>query len=321
MRLLYNIQEISITGEKKKSQGKPNEDSYSLDREKGIFAVADGIGGKPFGKEASHEAINSINLQLQAVYTMLTREECMPTDISFLLEDIMQMTNTSISLKGMAKPFFKDIVDSIGHLAGIVDEKKLNNNITSLFLEEVIQQAQELSTLPFITDFQGMGTTLDVAFIYKNRAYLAHAGNGRMYKVDAYGQIQLLTKDHVKNFNDDTNMPEVKKTVRTMNNELTNYVGCGKSFKADIDSVPFHAGETLLLLSDGFSHTITPAELAAATGRLETFKKTIIGLYEEPKLMSNAYAHEHDISATVARKDLAQKDHATMIMVKKNQDV
>ena len=44
-------------------------------------------------------------------------------------------------------------------------------------------------------ELQGMGTTLDVCFIYNNKIYIGHVGDSRIYRIRGE-MIRKLTKDH-----------------------------------------------------------------------------------------------------------------------------
>ena len=44
-------------------------------------------------------------------------------------------------------------------------------------------------------ELQGMGTTLDICFIYNNKLYIGHVGDSRVYRLRK-GVMRKLTKDH-----------------------------------------------------------------------------------------------------------------------------
>ena len=44
-------------------------------------------------------------------------------------------------------------------------------------------------------EYEGMGTTLEVCLIYNSRAYIAHVGDSRIYRIRK-DIIRQLTQDH-----------------------------------------------------------------------------------------------------------------------------
>ena len=66
-----------------------NEDSYLLDAERGIFAVADGLGGLPYGKEASRRTLSSLH-------------EALREDVHQPLPDLVRRINLAMIEAGCA---------------------------------------------------------------------------------------------------------------------------------------------------------------------------------------------------------------------------
>ena len=66
-----------------------NEDSFLVDEKKGIYCVADGVGGLPFGNLASRLAVKFLSAMIQGTEDCSTKEEL--RDVSFQIhEDIVE---------------------------------------------------------------------------------------------------------------------------------------------------------------------------------------------------------------------------------------
>lgn len=66
-----------------------NEDSFLVDEKKGIYCVADGVGGLPFGNLASRLAVKFLSAMIQGTEDCTTKEEL--RDVSFQIhEDIVE---------------------------------------------------------------------------------------------------------------------------------------------------------------------------------------------------------------------------------------
>ena len=52
-----------------------NEDSFLVDEKKGIYCVADGVGGLPFGNLASRLAVKFLSAMIQGREDCTTKEE------------------------------------------------------------------------------------------------------------------------------------------------------------------------------------------------------------------------------------------------------
>jgi sulfur transfer complex TusBCD TusB component (DsrH family) len=101
----------------------------------------------------------------------------------------------------------------------------------------------------------GMGTTLDVALLIRDRAFIAHTGDGRVYLARSSAVIQL-THDHalfesLVAAGTMRHTPRVGGEGRRRRNPLVNAVGIAKEVSVDTCFVELTRGDRLLLCSDG----------------------------------------------------------------------
>ena len=115
---------------------------------------------------------------------------------------------------------------------------------------EIIDQAQRDEGL------RGMGTTMVVATIVGNYAYVANVGDSRLYVVQ--GQIRQVTRDHSLvqemvrlgeiNAEEARNHPD--------KNIITRALGAEKTVDVDFFDLKLEPGNTILMCSDGLSKMV-----------------------------------------------------------------
>ena len=115
---------------------------------------------------------------------------------------------------------------------------------------EIIDQAQRDEGL------RGMGTTMVVATIVGNYAYVANVGDSRMYVVDK--QIRQVTKDHSL-VQEMVRMGEI--TAEQARNHpdkniITRALGAERVVDVDFFDMRLEPGSTLLMCSDGLSNMV-----------------------------------------------------------------
>lgn len=125
-------------------------------------------------------------------------------------------------------------------------EKMINNAIMSANLEifDAASKDQELS---------GMGTTLVMAIIFKDRLIIAHVGDSRAYLANS--ELVQLTRDHsvVQTLVESGKITPNEAKVHPRKNIITRALGVEENVSADIGEFPFRENEVLLLCTDGLS--------------------------------------------------------------------
>jgi serine/threonine protein phosphatase PrpC len=113
-------------------------------------------------------------------------------------------------------------------------------------------------------EWRGMGTTMTMAFVVNSRLFIAHAGDSRCYLLsrDLFHQ---LTQDH-------TFLAElVKRGIVTdpaprhpFRNIVSNILGGDQpGVRAELHNLDIHAGDVLLLCSDGLTDMVPDEKIAA----------------------------------------------------------
>ena len=113
-------------------------------------------------------------------------------------------------------------------------------------------------------EYSGMGTTATVAVVREDYIYWAHAGDSRLYHYRE-GDIRCITQDHTVPGlllkNGEITAEEAR--CHPMKNMLLNTLG-GYAMQADTGRFEWHAGDVLLLSSDGLHDAVSEEQLLQA---------------------------------------------------------
>ena len=121
---------------------------------------------------------------------------------------------------------------------------------------KVYIQAQEDISL------RGMGTTVVVASVRGDTAYIAHAGDSRVY-LYAKGDLRQMTVDHsvVQVMVDRGELTEQEARVHPRRNLITRALGVKPRLDIDHCECPVERDDILLLCTDGLSNYVEDLEM------------------------------------------------------------
>ena len=120
---------------------------------------------------------------------------------------------------------------------------------------EIIEQAQKDEKL------RGMGTTMVVATIVGQYAYIANVGDSRLYVVDK--QLRQITRDHSL-VQEMVRMGEITAEEARNHpdkNVITRALGATKDVAVDFFDVHLEPGDRLLLCSDGLTNMVLDEDI------------------------------------------------------------
>ena len=129
-------------------------------------------------------------------------------------------------------------------------------------------------------EFEGMGTTLEICLIYNNRAYIAHIGDSRIYRIRK-GIIRQLTQDHsyVETLVEQGTITKEEAKHHPKKNMLTRALGCNAFVEPDVLVRGFQKEDIILICSDGLTNMVTNQEIfKIVTNNFETAPKELIKL-------------------------------------------
>ncbi len=142
----------------------------------------------------------------------------------------------------------------------------LAENIIRNILTAVIENANvnlfEISREE--AELSGMGTTVVAAVVEGGRAYIAHAGDSRAYKVSSNGEISQITVDHsmVQQLVDCGRITPEEAKEHPDRNIITRAVGAGPKINVDFCCEDMEKGDLLLICTDGLSNYVSDDEIA-----------------------------------------------------------
>ncbi|MDX2162011.1 MAG: Stp1/IreP family PP2C-type Ser/Thr phosphatase [bacterium] len=160
-------------------------------------------------------------------------------------------------------------------------------------------------------ELRGMGTTATLAFVRGANVIVAHVGDSRAYLIEhRTQQVTQITADHsfVEALVAAGHLTQEQAEDHPMKNVLYRALGQNEDIDVDVYESRLHAGDRLVLCSDGLTRHVRPGEIAE-----------IVLAYEEPteaaqKLVdrANALGGEDNISAVVILVEGLWDDEATL---------
>ena len=186
------------------------EDAHLLAPELALFVVADGMGGHAAGEVASRLAVEQVSKEI-------ARKGC---------QRAMEAYRNHPDLETRRKV--------IAELRRAVEK-----------VNEVVHQRATAKP-----DCQGMGTTLDVLWLGRDRAFVAHVGDGRVYLARPSAVLQL-TQDHCEGEVLKADGVMIPKRRSRSFERLVNAIGLSETVAVDALFVDVARGDRLLLCTDG----------------------------------------------------------------------
>ena len=111
-------------------------------------------------------------------------------------------------------------------------------------------------------NLQGMGTTLDVCFIYNSKIYIGHVGDSRIYLIKK-DIARKITKDHsyVQQLVEDKKITREEAEHHPKKNMLLKALGCTSYVEPDIRARNLEKDDMLLMCSDGLTNMVEESKI------------------------------------------------------------
>jgi PPM family protein phosphatase len=141
---------------------------------------------------------------------------------------------------------------------GINEDRNFVEDIKEI-LEQCVIEAQKNVVL----FAPGGGTTLTIAFVIGDQAYVAHVGDSRIYLTTEKTAGVVITTDHslVKRLVDVGEITEEEAAIHPKRNVLYRAVGQAEPYRPDIQQLEFPNPGSMLLCSDGLWGVVPKEEI------------------------------------------------------------
>lgn len=145
-------------------------------------------------------------------------------------------------------------------------------NVLSLCLDKANKEICTLSEKD--SALSGMGTTLDICLVLQNTAYIAHIGDGRIYKASG-GKLRKLTKDHslMEYMIEQGQITPEEAEYHPQRNVITRALGSHPRAQEDTLKIDINKGDVLLLCSDGLTNMLTEEKISEILSSRSDIKK------------------------------------------------
>jgi PPM family protein phosphatase len=284
---------IKLTVAEKTDVGKQreqNEDSVYTriatlaDGDRGLFIVADGMGGYQAGEVASKLAVETISQVMDSFFNPLadtTTIQLIPPAIANIdagMDETIKIPRKKIDVQEKAesqrgqgkidpaetvkKPqkAIKPQYQPTSTLSEAATLPPINERLT-----EAIQEANRaiLHYGEQQTSARGMGCTVTMAFIHNEQAYIANVGDSRTYLLRG-GKLEALTKDHslVARLVESKQIEPDEIYSHPQRNLIYRSLGAGRQVvEVDVFPTALQPNDILFLCSDGLWEMVRHQDL------------------------------------------------------------
>src|SRR5262252_4960143 len=145
--------------------------------------------------------------------------------------------------------------------------------------------------------FEGMATTIVVAWLLGDRLWVAHTGDSRLYRLRG-GQLEQLTRDHSfsQELLDAGMVTEEEARLLPAKNLVTRALGASAEVDPEVRDYALQAGDLVMMCSDGLTEMISFSEIGA---QLSSFNGDVQEVARRLVDMANEAGGRDNVSVVV----------------------
>lgn len=123
-------------------------------------------------------------------------------------------------------------------------------------------------------EYIGMGTTITVVITYRNKVYIGHIGDSRVYRFRKH-VIRQLTKDHsyVQELVKEGSITKEEARTHPQKHILVKVLGCDKQIEPDIFTKGFLKDDILVMCTDGLTNMLEEKDIYETVLKHRTYLK------------------------------------------------
>ncbi len=289
MRLQFTAAEKTDVGK----QREQNEDSVykrvesSDEGDRGLFVVADGMGGYKAGEVASKLAVETMAKAIDVFFRPL------PDQPTIQLEKSVVDPDETIKLAANAKNAGGQKTQKLDDTQLVVSVEDLLSSAIQQANREIMRYGEQKPAA------RGLGSTVTAALVRNDHAYIANVGDSRTYLLRD-NILKPITRDHslVARLVESKQIEPEDVYTHPQRNLIYRSLGAGnKNVEVDVFHEILQPGDKLLLCSDGLWEMVHQQDLLQALSAQESPQVICNRLIDK----ANENGGEDNISAVIVQ--------------------